>query len=196
MLPRPVHCASAARRYAGGRAVKLGQPVEVVFVAVYYALLVASPSSALATAMALRFDGVTMRHDATDWRVWARSHVDADAFWWVTLRIEGTSINATSWTGAPEPMLVDDGGRAELGEALMRHVAASSEFDFALWGPEAQDAFFDVETGRSDVRLDPRRLATGWPGLVVARALWEAIGEPAGFVPYCDRYLRAVEDRG
>lgn len=150
--------------------------------AVYYYLAVACPDQDAAAAVTDYFDSlVLVLSNGLSIRCGASTSQDWEGAWWSIVRPYGASINAFDSDGQPEPNLTTGAQRSEIGNLLYQHLRGAPEFRYALFGAEALDQFFDVDSTHNMVLRDPKLIQDGWEGLVIDQALWEQIG-------YSDRY--------
>lgn len=145
--------------------------------AVYWSLAIACADDASARAVAAHFEGSLPG-------CFTETVPDVQGAPWCLVRVRGSSVNAFLPDGTPEPNLVDDAGRRQVGRALYARLRTAPPFHYAAWGPEAFDAFFDVESTHNAFERDPGRLAAGWEGLVLDETWWGRAGRPGGFVPF------------
>lgn len=158
--------------------------------AVYYYLAVACSGQEAAAAVTAHFDGLLLAlSDGLSIRCRASSSQDWESAWWSITRPYGASINAFDLDGQPEPNLTTRAHRSEIGRLLYPHLRGAPAFQYALYGAEALDRFFDVYSTHNVVLRDPRLIEDGWDGLVIEQTLWDRIGRAGRYEPFRPGYV-------
>jgi hypothetical protein len=158
--------------------------------AVYYYLAVACTNQKAAEAVSGHFDGLLLALEGgLSIHCRAESVQDCEGAWWSTVRPYGASVNAFDASGQPEPNLVTNDQRSEIGRLLYEHLRTAPDFRYALFAAEAMDSFFDVYSTHNILLRDPAIIKDGWEGLVIDQTLWEQSGHSEHYLPFRAGYV-------